>query len=266
MTTGAISAPFDSAPIPSVRWTEADALAIEQAEQHSVPRSAALHILPGVLVAVVFVLTMPLVRGAGLPPFMALVAADLVVLPLLLGALLYLGYRRNGRPTLDGVVLYRRPLSLRRWLWMVPALLIFAGLSFALLAPISSWLFETLFGWVPSQFILPMDMSPWSGPMLAPLVVVYLLVVAVMASIVEEVYFRGYLLPRVSRFGAGAAVLNATLFALYHVWSPWLLVARIVAITPTAFATMRTRNVRLPSTMHVIGNSADAVGWLSLAF
>ena len=266
MTTGAISAPFDPASLADVGHVEADDLAVERAEQHSVARSAALHILPGVAVAAVFVLAMPLVRDAGLPPFMALVAADLVVLPLLFGALLYLGYRRHGRPTLEGVVLYRRPLSLRRWLWMVPTLLVLAGLSMAVLYPISTWLFETFFGWVPSDLVLPMDMSPWAGPTLAPLLLVYFVVVAVMASVVEEVYFRGYLLPRLSRFGARASVLNATLFALYHVWSPWLIVGRIVAMTPTAFATMRTRNVRLPSTMHVIGNTADAVGWLSLAF
>jgi membrane protease YdiL (CAAX protease family) len=265
MTVVATSAPIDTA-IAGIGRNEADELAIERAEQHSVPRSAVLHILPGALVAVLFVLSMPVVRDAGLPPFMALVAADMVVMPLLLGALFTLGYRRHGRPTLEGVVLYRRPLSLRRWLWMVPALLVFAAMSMALLAPIGDWLYETVFGWLPSELVLPMDMSPWAGPMLLPLLLVYSAVVVVTASIVEELYFRGYLLPRLSRFGTGAAVLNVTLFGLYHLWTPWMVVGRIVAFFPISLATMRTRNVRLPSIVHVIGNAADGVGWLFLAF
>jgi membrane protease YdiL (CAAX protease family) len=38
----------------------------------------------------------------------------------------------------------------------------------------------------------------------------------VVAPVVEEMYFRGYLLPRLSRLGRWAPVLNVTLFALYH--------------------------------------------------
>ena len=264
MTVGATSAPFDAAAFATVDLRDADELAIERAEQHSVPLSAALHILPGALIALVFVAMIPVVRDAGMPPFMALIAADLVGVPLMLGALLFLGFRRHGRPTLDGIVLYRRPLPLRSWLWMTPALLLVAGLSMALFAPVAEWIHETWFAWLPADYVLPMDISPWAGPMLGPMLVLYVVVVVFAASIVEELYFRGYLLPRLSRFGPGAAVLNAALFALYHVWSPWLLIGRFVAWIPLALAARRTRSVRLMSTVHVAGNSADVVGWIPL--
>src|SRR5688500_10807728 len=184
MTLAASMKPTRAESVAALGRREADELAIERAEQHSVLRSAALHILPGALVALVFVVFMPLVRDAGLPPFMALVAADLVGMPVLLGALLFLGYRRHGRPTLDGIVLYRRPLSLRRWLWLTPVLLVIAALSMGLLAPVGAWVFETLFPWVPADYLLPMDLSPWMGPTLAPMLVLYFLVVAVGALIV----------------------------------------------------------------------------------
>jgi uncharacterized protein len=264
MTLAATTKPIGAPPAAGIDQREADELAIERAEQHSVLRSAALHVLPGVLIALVFVAMIPLVRDAGLPPFMALIAADLVGMPLMLGALLFMGYRRHGRPTLDGVVLYRRPLSLRRWLWLTPTLLVIAAVSMALFAPLGDWVQETFFAWLPADFVLPMDLSAWVGPMLAPMLLLYFLVVAVGASIVEELYFRGYLLPRLSRFGPGAAVLNAALFALYHVWSPWLLVGRFVAWIPLALAARRTRSVRLMSTVHVVGNTADVVGWIPL--
>ena len=35
---------------------------------------------------------------------------------------------------------------------------------------------------------------------------------------VEELYFRGYLLPRISRYGAWAPLLGGLFFALYHGW------------------------------------------------
>jgi hypothetical protein len=38
---------------------------------------------------------------------------------------------------------------------------------------------------------------------------------------VEEYYFRGYLLPRLSRFGSLAPVINVALFSLYHFFTPW---------------------------------------------
>jgi membrane protease YdiL (CAAX protease family) len=45
--------------------------------------------------------------------------------------------------------------------------------------------------------------------------------------VVEEMYFRGYLLPRISRLGAWAPLVNTVLFSLYHLFTPWLNVGRI---------------------------------------
>ena len=44
---------------------------------------------------------------------------------------------------------------------------------------------------------------------------------------VEEMFFRGYLLPRISRLGAWAPLVNTVLFSLYHLFTPWLNVGRI---------------------------------------
>ena len=46
---------------------------------------------------------------------------------------------------------------------------------------------------------------------------------------VEELYFRGYLLPRISRLGAWAPLVNTVLFSLYHLFTPWLSVGRIAS-------------------------------------
>jgi hypothetical protein len=52
-----------------------------------------------------------------------------------------------------------------------------------------------------------------------------------------------FLLPRVSRLGWWAPVLNATLFALYHLWTPWQAATRIISILLAAYVVQRTKNI-----------------------
>ena len=80
--------------------------------------------------------------------------------------------------------------------------------------------------------------------------------------IVEESYFRGYLLPRLSRLGRRAPVLNSVLFSLYHFWQPWALVSRLGYVLPYAVAVHRTRSVALGMTVHC---AANLLGLLVLA-
>jgi membrane protease YdiL (CAAX protease family) len=53
---------------------------------------------------------------------------------------------------------------------------------------------------------------------------------------VEELYFRGYLLPPMSQMGKRAPFVNSVLFSLYHFWSLWSLLTRVVGVTPLAYA------------------------------
>lgn len=54
----------------------------------------------------------------------------------------------------------------------------------------------------------------------------------VVGPVVEELYFRGHLLPRIDRYGRWAPVLNTVLFSLYHFWTPWQNPAHILGILP----------------------------------
>jgi hypothetical protein len=85
------------------------------------------------------------------------------------------------------------------------------------------------------------------------------LVIVFIAPIIEEVYFRGYLLPRLSRFGFWAPVIHSALFALFHFWTPWLVVARVLSFLPIAYAVQWKRNIYIGMIAHVLGNSVDAV-------
>jgi uncharacterized protein len=57
------------------------------------------------------------------------------------------------------------------------------------------------------------------------------------------------------RLGRWAPLVNVSLFSLYHFWSPWQLVARILGIGPTVYAVWWKRNVYLGMVVHCTLNS-----------
>ncbi len=77
------------------------------------------------------------------------------------------------------------------------------------------------------------------------------------APLVEEQYFRGFLLPRISRFGIWSVVLNSLLFTLYHTWTPWLGFTRFLMLLPMVYAVWRLRSIRIGIWIHVLLNTID---------
>jgi membrane protease YdiL (CAAX protease family) len=90
------------------------------------------------------------------------------------------------------------------------------------------------------------------------------LVDVIVAPVVEEMYFRGYLLPRISRFGAWAPLLNTVLFSLYHFFNPFGFVSRILEFLPLAYAAWWKRNIYVSMTVHVLFNLSSFVVTLLL--
>lgn len=226
-----------------------------QSEQHSVGQSILLHLLPGLLItAGYFALIGPLQR-AGYPSIMALtVAAIFLLIPVQLGYLLVQGKRLNGRYGLRGVISYRQKLPFKQYLLWVPVLFVAAGLIFTLFKPVNLFLQERVFAAWP---ILQSGLE--GGFAKGPLIVTYVLVaifVTVIGPTVEELYFRGYLLPRMGYAGKWAPLLHSFLFALYHFFTPWMIVTRTLAMLPMIYAVQR-KNITLSIIVHVLLNSLD---------
>lgn len=88
----------------------------------------------------------------------------------------------------------------------------------------------------------------------------------VLAPLVEETYFRGFLLPRMpDMFGRTAPVVHAALFASYHLWTPWLAPVRFIAILPLVVVVRRTGSIRIGMAAHMALNAVDAVVIATLA-
>ncbi len=228
-------------------------------EQHSLPRSIALHLLPGILTGAAFFLIAPITERNGLPALWALGIADLlVILPFIYGLLFYEGYKRNRRLSLDGVVLYRERLPWWQYLLFVPVVVLSAAL-FPLLAPMTNSIADNLFPWWPAMYELSYDLRGYSPSIITNALIFNFLIAALLAPIAEELYFRGYLLPRLSRFGFWAVPIHTTLFGLFHVWTPWLVVARAIGIIPFAYIVQRKQNIYIGMIAHIIFNTLDVL-------
>jgi membrane protease YdiL (CAAX protease family) len=130
------------------------------------------------------------------------------------------------------------------------------AVCFALLAPhIDPAVQKALFGWVPSWFPLMATFTGYSKGVAVLTLAVSLVCTSWITPFVEEYYFRGYLLPRLSRFGSLAPLINVTLFSLYHFFTPWQAVTRILAVTPMAWVVMRKRNLYIGIAVHLALNT-----------
>jgi len=230
------------------------------AKQHPLGYSIALHLLPGAALTLFIVLAAPLVRSWGFPAVFALFLGILLgIVPIELGYLFYQAKRTTGRWSLAGMVVYREKLPVRKYaLWgggLAAWWIVVLTLSIPL---VDEWIARTFFWWLP-QSILQFSTFE-EGETIASSALLALLLVAFVFNgfvgpVVEELYFRGHLLPAIDRLGIWAPVLNAVLFSVYHFWTPWANPGRIVAMLPWVYTVWRTRSVYLSIVVHVAVNT-----------
>ena len=54
-------------------------------------------------------------------------------------------------------------------------------------------------------------------------------------------------------------MIHSILFALYHVWTPWLAIVRVLSVLPLIVVVQWKRNLYLGMAAHIVGNSVDAL-------
>jgi CAAX protease family protein len=228
--------------------------------QQSLWRSIVLHLLPGVLVTILFVAAAPALNALGYPSSFAFLLVGLFVLvPFELGFLFYQGKKRNGTLSLDGIVLYREPMPAWQYVLLAAILLLYGNIVLVVVYPsIAQMLIRTLFFWLPDWFFLSLSFG-YTKSILLMTALFGLAVNGFIGPITEELYFRGYLLPRISRLKAWSPVIDGGLHALYHFWMPWQVPGLILSLLPAAFAVWWKRNIYLGMIIHVIGNVLGSI-------
>ena len=227
----------------------------DQIEKHSTSQSIILHLLPGILVGCFYFLALKPVAKMGYPSFFAqFLAFAFILVPLELGFLLYQGKKKTGRFTLRGIISYQKSIPWWQYFVWVSIIFVIVGTLMTLFKPVDSFLQKNLFFWMP-DVNTGLD-GTYSKTILIVTYSVFLIINVFLAPMVEELYFRGYLLPRMK--GKYAILFHSFLFAAIHVFSPWMIIARTVGFLPIIIGTTK-KNIYVGMIVHMLCNAMGFV-------
>jgi membrane protease YdiL (CAAX protease family) len=225
-------------------------------ERHSLRKTLFLHLAPGVPFTLAFLLAAWLLNRSGGSAYLAIILCiPLVLVPCEVGVLL-LERKRVGW-TWRSLIVPRgsRSVSILDILLSVTAIYVIAQAAAALAMPSRTAILSAMANQLPPWAVLDgllRGVTPrvlWLGLFLSGLV----------APIVEELYFRAYLLPRIPVPGRWAPAVNAALHSMYHFYSPWNYLSFFLAFLPLAYY-VRFRGNLLPTIItHVLFNSVGLV-------
>ncbi len=232
-------------------------------------KSLILHLLPGALVTAAFALLVPVGNRFGVPAFAVFLVLGVVLLvPLELGYLVWQAWKRSGTLCIATVVSYRERIPSWQYVLLPVPLLLWMLLIFLLVSPpVETSLIERFFSWVPQDYHLQSfatHMEDYNRTLLISSAFLLLIFGGIIGPVVEELYFRGYLLPRMPQCGGWAPLLHTVLFSLYHFFTPWQNPARILGLTPLYYVVWWKRNIYIGILVHCAGNTLG-MGALLLA-
>lgn len=122
---------------------------------------------------------------------------------------------------------------------------------------------ENIFAWLPDWYVF--DEEYKNGYTKQALLITAILRVFVDGLIIpftEEVYFRGYLLPRIQAKGLWTPILASVLFAVYHFWQPWNYVSLLIISAILVFPAWYFKNYKISLYIHLILNLIGAILFL----
>ena len=228
--------------------------------EHSLLKSIILHLSPGLLGGILYFVLVPVIHVYGFPSVMALSLAGIFsLIPFELGVLFY-QKRKTGEKLFNGVIRYTKPLKIWQYLIWIFIIVLLSGLAFKAFNFASEFI-KPLLSWIPSDRILDMGLSnSYSKDKLIITYGFFLLFIVIVLPTIEEIYFRGYLLPRMpSRLKGWTEIIHSGLFALYHTWTPWLFITRTMSVLPLIYIVKRKENIYIGIISHCILNSIDFI-------
>ena len=169
--------------------------------------------------------------------------------------------------SLDGVVFYRDKLPWRKFIAVFVGAFVVAFLLIMLAAPLTEVITEKLFSGLPGWLFLDEQSQylAYAKNILVAIFTFQLVLTGIVLPWTEEVYFRGYLLPRISRYGKWAPLVGGLLFGLYHCWQPFGFMSVFLLGTLLGYVVWWQRDLRLSVGLHVVANSLARIAFLFAA-
>ena len=195
-----------------------------------------------------------------LPGLVALLLVELFILtPVAFTHLLLAANKLKAHSIIKNIIGFREPMRVKQFLkWTLIGILgcIVVYLPFY---PAGIFLRENLFGWLPEWYFNPAFGSQ-DVNLLAKVFLAGIIADGIVAPVAEELFFRGYLLPRMAFLKNWAPVINGTLFGLYHFWQPHNYPAIIGIGIVISYLVWKKKNVYLGIAIHCFLNITGALG------
>lgn len=231
--------------------------------QLSKTRSIVYHLYPGIIITACFAVLTPLLINYQLPPqFSILVAIAIVAIPLLLIHLNKVK-RKENKNRLGEINGYQQRLGSGRLILYIIVLVIFMFFIWGITQPLNTVITQKLLSWLPPWYTVQ-DFAGYDKQAIIITLLLNLALNGFLAPIVEEYYFRGYLLPRMATWGKWAFVINAILFSFYHFWQPYVYLTLLIALLPLSWAVWKTKDLRLAIYTHCAVNVIGALASFGL--
>lgn len=229
-------------------------------DQISVKKQLLYHFYPGIIILIFYIIFSNLVIDLGYPGLAGLLLVELLILPPV--ELIHLGIhgkKLNGRFGFKNVIGFTRRLSAKQYIIWSLVGLIGCFLVYVPFYPVGLYLRDSVFHWLPEWYFNPTfgsnDVSLITKVFLAGI-----LIDGIIGPVVEELFFRGYLLPRMAYLKNWAPILNGVLFGLYHFWQPHNYLGIIGVGIVLSYIVWKKQNVYLGIIIHCALNILGAIG------
>lgn len=183
-----------------------------------------------------------------------------ILFPFELGVVLWASKREFGSHSLRSAFVNQEKANWLRTLFFGILLFGFAGIAFytigslenMITSPIASKLAEITpdyFDWNNLE-----KLRQYPKNILLLTFIIYGVFNILVGPIVEEIFFRGFLTSRISKFGKWAPVIITVLFSLYHLWLPLQNLFRICVFLPAAYVAWKEKNIYISIVFHCLIN------------
>jgi membrane protease YdiL (CAAX protease family) len=227
--------------------------------------------IPALFVLFIVYIVMPLLAERGVPIFWNYLLAFATAPMFALIAASVIGYRREGNiVSWSGLTKRFRfnRMDGKTWLWAI-GLTVFMVASVGLLSFTSRWLVSsdliTFPDYWPSE-LKPVDPGSLTGASVPTefmglslagnwWILLVLLVSLVIATFGEEIWWRGYILPRQELVhGNRTWLIHGLLWTAFHIFTPWNLLAILPGSLALSFVAQRLKNTWPAVIAHGLAN------------
>jgi len=231
---------------------------IEQ-DQFTLNKQLWYHFYPGLAILITYILISNYLVDLGYPGLSALLFVELLILaPIGMTHLLLHGKRLNGKLSLKNVIAYTEKLSWKQYVkWTLIGILA-CTIVYVPLYPLGIYIKDTLFSWLPEWYFDP-GFGTTDMNLIAKVFFVAIFIDGIVGPVVEELFFRGYLLPRMGYLKKWAPIVNGLLFGLYHFWQPHNYLAIIAIGIVISYIVWKKKNVYLGIAIHCTLNILGAL-------